>query len=814
MIRVRWLFCVVMFMTGLSDALLSQHVDIVCTVSDKIDLHGIGGANISVFRGEEQLIAQDTTDQKGKWIILPETLNADHIIIDHPAYRPLDIPITDLKAQGFHIFLDPNSYAIDSVVFSVSKFAEKRSEVGQRIETIAAREIAFQNPQTTADLLAQQAGVFVQKSQMGGGSPNLRGFEANKVLLVVDGIRMNNAIYRSGHLQNVITIDPALIERAEIMFGPGSVMYGSDALGGVLHFITRKPIISNSGKTETSVQADTRYSSANQEKRLHADVNIGGENWASLSSFSLTQFGDLRTGKRGLDQVPASWRRDSSIVHIGSTDQIVPATANHIMSPTGYTQLDAAQKFLFLQKEDITHHVNIQYSSSTDIPRFDRLSQVRDGRLRFAEWYYGPQTRFLAAYSLKIHQPRRLFDELNLTTAYQYIEESRHSRSFQSAWLGHRTEQLHIQTVNLDASKILSPSHKIGYGAELGFNQIGSSAFQENMLDATTRPLDTRYPDGGSQYRSSALYLTHKWNPHDQWTLSEGIRISEVGLHSEFTDQSLFNFTYEDIQQHSNAVSGNISIVYRPQDTWKLSLLGSTGFRAPNLDDVAKVFDSQPGNVVVPNPDLRPEYTYNSEINVEKRWGKNNSIGLSGFASLYDNAIVVRDFQFNGLDTIRYEGILSRVQANVNAQKAYFWGLSLFANIHVGLFRLFHSMSYTYGQILDPQDPLPMDHIPPLFGQSGLELQLKKIKLNTHIQYNGAKPLERYSPRDLNNLFFATPEGSPAWWILNIKGSWAINSHFQVLSGIENVLDQHYRPYSSRISAPGRNVYLALRTNW
>ncbi|MEM7367289.1 MAG: TonB-dependent receptor [Bacteroidota bacterium] len=810
----RWIVSVVMIVAGADSALMSQHADIVCTISDKIYLYGIDGAHISVFSGEDQLIIRGQTDSHGKWIILPEVLSADHFIIDHPAYRPLDIPIADLKSQGYHIFLEPNTFDMDSVVFSASKFAEKRSEVGQKIQVIPAREIAFQNPQTSADLLAQQGGVFVQKSQMGGGSPNLRGFEANKVLLVVDGIRMNNAIYRSGHLQNVITIDPSLIERTEVLFGPGSVMYGSDALGGVLHFSTKKPSVSNSGKIETTVHADTRYGSANHEKRFHADMNIGGENWASLSSVSITQFGELRTGKRGLNQFPASWRRDSMIIHEGGVDQIIPTEANHIMSPTGYTQYDAAQKFIFLQREDISHQLNVQFSSSTNIPRFDRLTQLFENRFRFAEWYYGPQTRLLAAYSLKIHRHQRLFDELNFTTAYQHIQESRHSRSFQSAWLEHREERLHIQTMNLDASKTLAPMHKLGYGAEIALNQVFSTAFQENMTDETIHPLDTRYPDGGSDYRSSAVYLTHKWNPYDRWTLSEGIRLSEVGLTSRFIDRSFYDFNFHRIQQQSTALSGNISIVFRPEESWKLSFLGSTGFRAPNLDDVAKVFDSQPGNVVVPNPDLEAEYTYNSEINLEKRWGIANKIGLSGFASLYDNAIVVRNFQLNGLDSITYGGITSQVQANVNAQQAYFWGVSFFANIHLGLFRLFHSTSYTYGQILDAQNPQPMDHIPPLFGQTGLEFESKKLKFNANIQYNGAKSIDRYSPRDMTNIFFATPQGSPAWWTLNVKGSWALTSHIQLMSGIENVLDQHYRPYSSRISAPGRNIYLALKSNW
>ena len=217
---------------------------------------------------------------------------------------------------------------------------------------------------------------------------------------------------------------------------------------------------------------------------------------------------------------------------------------------------------------------------------------------------------------------------------------------------------------------------------------------------------------------------------------------------------------------------------------------------------------------MVPNPDLDPEYTFNIELSLEKRWGELARMGITGFASRYENAIVVRDFQFNGLDSIMYEGEYSQVQANVNAKRAFFGGLSGFAHVYLGSFHLFHTMTYTYGQILDPDNSLPMDHIPPLFGQSGVEYQVNQFKASGTVNFNGAKPLERYSPRDLNNLFFATPEGSPGWWTLNLKGSWAFNSRLRLLGGVENLLDQHYRTYSSRISAPGRNVYLALRGKW
>ena len=156
-----------------------------------------------------------------------------------------------LVKMNFVVSLAENSYSLNEIVVSANKFNESRSEVGQSIRVINAKEISFLNQQTTPDLLQSSGNIFVQKSQMGGGSPVIRGFETNKVLMVVDGVRMNNAIYRGGHLQNSLTIDNNALERLEIVLGPGSVIYGSDALGGVMHFYSKNPKLSDNNNLKT-----------------------------------------------------------------------------------------------------------------------------------------------------------------------------------------------------------------------------------------------------------------------------------------------------------------------------------------------------------------------------------------------------------------------------------------------------------------------------------------------------------------------------------------------------------------------------------
>ena len=179
---------------------------------------------------------------------------------------------------------------LDEVIISANKVEESKRRVAQQIHSLSAKQISQMNTQNMGDLLAATGLVMVQKSQQGGSSPILRGFEASRVLLVVDGVRMNNLIYRAGHLQNVITVDQNMLQRAEVIFGPASTVYGSDALGGVISFQTKNPILSETDKLYLRGNAFTRYSSTNNEKTAHLDVNLGNRRVAVLLSGNYSNF--------------------------------------------------------------------------------------------------------------------------------------------------------------------------------------------------------------------------------------------------------------------------------------------------------------------------------------------------------------------------------------------------------------------------------------------------------------------------------------------------------------------------------------------
>ncbi|MCB0708468.1 MAG: TonB-dependent receptor plug domain-containing protein, partial [Chitinophagaceae bacterium] len=276
---------------------------------------------------------------------------------------------------------------LSEVIVSVNKWEQKLNEVPNKITKINKAEILRNNPQTSADLLNQTGTVFIQKSQLGGGSPMIRGFATNRVLLVVDGVRMNNAIYRSGNLQNIISIDALSTQTAEVIFGPGSLIYGSDAIGGVMDFHTLNARFSKDKKISLNGSAVARYSTANNEKTFHADINAGWKKLSLLSSFSYSKFGDLKMGKHGGQD---SYLRPEYVERIAGIDSIVKNDNPRIQRFSGYDQINFLQKVRYAPTENFDIQYSFIYAGTGNAPRYDRLIQYRNGKLRFAEWYYGP----------------------------------------------------------------------------------------------------------------------------------------------------------------------------------------------------------------------------------------------------------------------------------------------------------------------------------------------------------------------------------------------------------------------------------------
>lgn len=719
-------------------------------------------------------------------------------------------------AQTSKIDTALNVVPLNEAVISVSRGVQAKKGVAQQVKVIRRSEIEFANAQSTADLLSGTGQVFVQKSQQGGGSPVLRGFEASRVLIVVDGVRMNNAIYRSGHLQNVITMDNAALDRAEVLFGPASTVYGSDALGGAICFFTKNPNFAAEGeRLNLGANAFFRYGTVNEEKTGHLDFNIGCKKLASFTSFTVSDFGDLRMGENAGSE-GVFGQRDFYVERINGKDSLVRNSDRYLQKFSGFKQYDFLEKIVFKQNARTSHTLNFQYSTSTNIPRYDRLTDKSASGLASAEWYYGPQDRMMAAYTLNLKNVG-MFNSLNITASYQDIEESRHNRNFGNSRRNDRVEQVKVYGLLAELVKVWE-TQSLRIGLDGQYNDVTSTAQRVNVNTGEVTTQSTRYPDGGSAMLSAAVYATHFWKPGNdsKWSFSEGLRAGFSSLNAAFLSREFYPFSFDKVEQSSPTFSGNLGAVWNSTEDWRVAINASTGFRVPNVDDLTKLFDSQKGSVVVPNTDLKPEKTMNLDLSLTHpisdnvRW--ENVAWITGFR----DAIVTDIFHFNGQDSILYDGELSRVLASQNKRNANLFGFSsiLEADVYPNL-AMYASLTYTKGRIKDDvRGDTPLDHIPPMYGKFGSRWHNTRGSVEAFVLFNGKKKLEDYSLEGEDNLQYAPVNGTAAWYTANIRGAFKFNKNLTLQAGIDNIFDTNYRAFASGINAPGRNFWVTVRAGF
>jgi len=704
---------------------------------------------------------------------------------------------------------------LEEIVVSANRWKQNSKSIPQKISVITANKVVLQNPQTAADLLTVSGKVFMQKSQQGGGSPMIRGFATNRLLYAIDGIRMNTAIFRGGNIQNVISLDPFATERTEVLFGPGSVMYGSDAIGGVMSFQTLTPQFSNEEKTVVSGSAVTRYSSANNEKTGHFDVNVGWKKWASVTSISSNDFGDLRMGLHG----PEEYLRPFYVQRQNGVDVVVTNDYPLVQKPTAYSQINLMQKVRFQPNENWDFQYGFHFSETSSYSRYDRHIRYNSAGLpRYGEFYYGPQKWIMNNLNITHQSKFKLFDEMSLRLAHQFFEESRVSRSINNANREIRIEKVNAYSLNTDFTKATGASNKVFYGFEYVLNDVNSTGINEDIVVGSSTVGPARYPQ--ATWQSIGVYMNDQYKISEKTLLQAGLRYNQFILKADF-DTTFYPFPFTEANIDNGSLTGSAGIVFRPTDKLVISSNVATAFRSPNVDDVGKVFDSEPGSVVIPNPNLEAEYAYNVDLNVAKMFGKSVKVDVSTYYTLLDNALVRRDFTLNGASEIVYDGELSQVQAIQNAAKANVYGIQ--AGVEVKLptgFRFSTDLNFQKGEEeLDNGDKSPSRHAAPFFGVSRVGYANSKLDLEVNLQFSDEVAYEDLAEEEKGKKEIYAIDGngnpySPSWYTLNLKSMYKLTENFTVTAGLENITDQRYRAYSSGIVAPGKNFVLALRAKF
>lgn len=727
-------------------------------------------------------------------------------------YAPVELSYRQLDSLGYALGMVPSPGQMEEIVVSASRMEEENRHLPFRIARMTSRQSAFQNPQTAADLLGSSGEVFIQKSQQGGGSPMIRGFATNRLVYTVDGIRMNTAIFRAGNIQNVISLDPLSIRRTEVLFGPASVIYGSDAIGGVMCFLTLAPQFSTENKLLISGKSVSRFSSTNQELTQHLDLNTGWQKWALVTSLTYSRYGDLRMGSHG----PESYLKRFAVQRIDDADRVVENPDPLVQNPSGYGQINLMQKIAFRPTGQWEAGYDFHYSETTPYARYDRLLETRENGLPVsALWQYGPQKWTMHHLSFDYNRRNILWDKMRVRLAWQIFEESRIDRRFNHYRRRTQLENVQAWSGNADGEKICG-RHLFHYGVEFVRNRIHSEGSAVDIRDGSPIAVPDRYP--ASDWTSYAAYLSYRYAFSDRLLALAGVRYNVFDLQADFTRHlSFFPFDFTRSRIRNAATTGQLGLVFHLNPGLKTSAHLSTGFRAPNVDDLGKIFDFVSGEVIVPNSSLQPEYAYHGELSVVASPVKYFQFDLTGFYTFLDQAMVRRPFRVSGQDSIVYDGVLSRVYAIQNAAFARIYGFGAGVDIQLlpGL-TLTSRYNYQWGEEeMDDSSVARSRHAAPAFGTTRLTLARDSVTLQWYAVYSAAVPFDDLNPEERSKPFLYAEDGdcnpwSPGWYTLNFKAMYAFRSHWTISGGVENLTDRRYRPYSSGLAAPGRNFILAI----
>jgi len=501
-------------------------------------------------------------------------------------------------------------------------------------------------------------------------------------------------------------------------------------------------------------------------------------------------------GKNG----PERYLRNTFAARRNGTDVLVTNDNPRKQVNSGYNQINVLQKIVYKPNNSWNYILGAYYSETSDYGRYDRLirpNSAADG-LRSAEWFYGPQKWFMGNLQVQHKGKGKFYDGLKITTAYQQFQESRNDRNF---------------GVDFENKKI--GNLRLYYGGEYVFNKVNSNGSQLDISDLTLTNSASRYPDGSS-WQTIAGYINGEYKAKPNFVLLGGLRYSHVWIDAVF-DKTFFPFPFDDANLSTGALTGSLGFSWFPKADLQITANGSTGFRSPNIDDVGKIFDSEPGSVVVPNPDLEPEYAYNTELGIRKNFSDKVVVKGATFYTYLVDALVRRDFEFNGNREILYNGELSNVQAIQNAAKAYVYGFEFgFEAFLTENISLQSNLTITEG-IEEDEDGTdsPGRHVAPTFGDVHLIWKNQKLKADLFLNYNGKIGFDDLALSERNKEFLYDLDAngnpfSPSWYTINLRSQYDISNTVKISLNLENITNQRYRPYSSGITAAGTNLILGL----
>ncbi len=648
----------------------------------------------------------------------------------------------------------------NEIVVTAQRFESQSFDAPQTVSVLSPRYIRQTAPRSTPELLMGTTGVFVQKTNHGGGSPIVRGLMGNQVLLLMDGIRLNNATYRYGPNQYLATVDPLVLERVEVTRGSGSVLYGSDALGGVVQLISKTPGFA-AGKPTVSGSGFGKWTSAGMERTARGEVRASARKVAFLGGFSARNFGDLLAGG-----------------DLG------------FQSPSAYQERAGDAKILVKTSQRSLLTASYQHLYQYDVPVYYRVAQ--DNYLKYS---FIPQARTLAYLRWEKYSDHKWLQSVRFTASLNRSVEGVVNQRNKATTINRQKDVVNTFGGIVEVHSQPTDYWNIHSGAEYYFDRVNSTASTLNLQTQAVTAKRGYFADGSTMGNAS-VFTSHivDWR---RFQFSGGLRFNAITLNVR--DEAIGNPRIS-----PRALVGHFATTYRLHPNHHLIVATNTGFRSPNLDDVSKLGNVEANVFEVPNANLSPEKTFTLEAGYKFRTSRLSG-SLMAFSTNLTNQIVRVESSFQG-ETV-YQN--ARVYTKTNAAESLLHGGEAEAEVKIlASLVAFGSLTYTYGQDLSKSEP--MRRIPPLFGRLGLRSDHKG--LSGRAEYIFAGKQDRLAGGDRSDIRISSRlsnGATPAWNVLNIYAGYSYRK-YNLNTGVQNLLNRAYRMHGSGVDGVGRSLWVAL----
>lgn len=655
------------------------------------------------------------------------------------------------------VWLPANLTRLSESVIVTGRIDRVGGSTPRTMAVVDAADVQRRQSRTTPEALDEMPGVFVQKTNHGAGSPIIRGLMGNQVLMLVDGIRLNNATFRYGPNQYLATVDVFGVDRLEVVRGPGSVEFGSDAMGGVINVLTKSPTLTAAGTRATGA-ATARAVSHGMEQSGRAEAELATPRIAWRGGVTARRFGDLHAGG-----------------DLG------------VEAPSRYDELAGDARLLWQAAPSTTVSAGWQLLHQDDVPRFDQVRQRG-----FSRWSFAPQSRQLAWGRVARLLSLTWISSFSLTGSWQRSFERRERQARGASIVV--TEQDRVHTLGLLAEATARPISGLTmrYGLDLYHDDVASARSDRNLETAAVSARRGLYPDGATA-RSAELFTTGAW--------TKGRATLEAGLRQTWGRVAAADRLFSDVDLATTATTGRVGAGWALGAGAEAYGLAAQAFRAPNIDDTSTLgaFDF---GVEVPAPDLVPERSLSLEGGLRLRRPRFAVAAAVWRTSLSD---LVDRVHGTYLGSETWEG--QRVYRRANVGDAIVHGLEVEGRAAVGgTLDVGGFLSYAYGAHEATEQP--MRRVPPLNGQ--LSVRWRHRRADAELRWRAAAHQNRLAPGDRDDHRIA-PGGTPEWHVVDIRGGYAFTPALQALARVGNVFDRAYRIHGSGIDGMGRHLSLSLR---